>query len=231
MALGLIGDPRAFFEGGSPHAGIAAHAQAASPITPLSVNDVSWLFPAPKSLDDLISMDDLSTNGAPIWSDSAFRQFITIASGPAGRVTGSDQQIDLPAAVWSKRAWYIAAVHFDPSAPGFTSEIRDQFGQEFQIRLVVQPVIRNADGTFKFYDVAAHLVFEFNPGNDDPPADKGCFPRPRPDFGLAKQIAQGLVAVRANAGKTRRPASLSVCLLASIPALSIRQLQARFGRR
>jgi len=202
MALGLVGDPLAFFEKGSPHAGIAAHAQTA-PITPLSGDDVSWLFPAPTSLDDLISMADLKTNGKPIWSDDAFRQFLTIATGPAGHVEGTDQGIVLPDEIRSKRAWYIAAVRFDPSAPGFTPEIRDQFGQELQIRLVVQPVTRNADGTLQVHDIAAHLVFEFNTGNDKPPAEKGCFPRPRPDLGLSKQIAQELVEVRSKTGEDK----------------------------
>jgi hypothetical protein len=198
MALGLIGDPRAFFEGGTL-AGIAAHAQKA-PITPLSVNDVSWLFPAPKSFDDLISMDDLSANGDPIWSDNAFRQFITIANGPAGHVIGTDQRIELPAAVRSKRAWYIAAVCFDPSAPGFSDQIRDQFGQELQIRLVVQPVTRNDDGTPKVHDIAGHLLFEFNSGRNKSPVEEGCFSRPQPDRDLAVQVARELADVRDVAG-------------------------------
>jgi hypothetical protein len=152
----------------------------------------------------LISMDDLKSHGDPIWSDDAFHQFLAIATGPAGRVTGTDERISLPAQVWSKQAWYIAAVRFDPSAPGFSKEIHEQFGQELQIRLVVQPIVlpvtRNDDGTLKVYDIAAHLIFEFNAGNDEP-KEKGCFPKPRPDLGLSKQIAQELVKMRATVGE------------------------------
>jgi hypothetical protein len=178
-------------------------------ITPLAANDVSWLFPAPKDLADMISMDDLKSHGDPIWSDDAFHQFLAIATGPAGRVRGTDEGISLPDPVQSKRAWYIAAVRFDPSAPGFSKDIHEQLGQELQIRLVVQPVTRNADGTLKVHDIAAHLIFEFNTGNDGP-KEPGCFPRPRPDLGLSKQIAQELVKVRATVREAVTSGNLGV---------------------
>jgi hypothetical protein len=183
-----------------PLGGIGSRAQIA-PITPLSANDVSWLFPAPTKLDDLISMADLEAHSKPIWSDAAFHQFLALAAGPAGHVTGTGRRIDLPMEVRSKRAWYIAAVRFDPSAPGFSDEIRDQFGQELQIRLVVQPASRNPDGTIKVHDIAAHLIFEFSTGTDRPPAKPGCLPRPQPDFALSKRVLQGLVEVRAKVGE------------------------------
>src|SRR5262245_7124578 len=121
-ALSLVSDPVAFIAGASQSAGIAAHAQTA-PVTPLSANDVSWLFPKPTSLDGLISMADLKARGKPVWSDAAFRQLLTIARGPAGHVTGTGRQIELPPDVQSKRAWHITAVRFDPSAPGFSDQI------------------------------------------------------------------------------------------------------------
>jgi hypothetical protein len=198
LAAGLAGDPGGRLLGAEPAS--AANAQT-SPVEPLSANDVSWLFPAPARLSDLISMGDLKAHGNPVWSDAAFREFLAIATGPAGRVAGTDQRIHLPAEVRSKRAWYIAGVRFDPSAPGFSPEIREQFGQELQVRLIVQPVTRNADGTLNVHDIAAHLVFEFNTGKDERPAAEGCFPRPQPDLMLSKQIAQELIEVRTKVGK------------------------------
>src|SRR5262249_55938600 len=146
VALSLVTDPIAFVAEGSQPAGIAAHAQTA-PVTPLSANDVSWLFPAPKNLDETISMADLKARGKPVWSNAAFNQLLIIASSPAGHVAGTHRRIELPEAVQSKGAWYIAAVRFDPTAPGLSDEIRDQFGRELQIRLVVQPVTRERNLT------------------------------------------------------------------------------------
>ena len=45
--------------------------------------------------------------------------------------------------------------------PGLSSEIRDQFGQLPEIRLIIQPVTRNADGTPTVRDIAGHLIFDF----------------------------------------------------------------------
>jgi hypothetical protein len=195
LATGVCGDPAGSARAGAEPAS-AAGAQATA-VQPLSPNDVSWLFPAPTRLDDLISMDDLKAHGNSVWSDAAFGQFLAIATGPAGRVAGTDQRIHLPDEVKSKHAWYIAAVRFDPSAPGFSHEIREQYGQELQIRLIVQPVTKNANGPLKVHDIAAHLVFEFNTGNDERAAAKDCFPRPQPDLMLSKRIAQELIALRA----------------------------------
>jgi hypothetical protein len=197
VALSLVSDPIAFVAGGSKLGGIAAHAQTAP--TPLSANDVSWLFPAPKSLDEAISMADLKARGKPVWSDAAFSQLLIIVNSPAGHVAGTHRRIELPKAVRSKGAWYIAAVRFDPSAPGFSEEIRDQFGRELQIRLVVQPVTRERDRTIKVHDIAVHLIFEFNTGIHL--KEDGCLPRPQPDVALTKKVVQELVKLRAKAGE------------------------------
>ena len=42
-----------------------------------------------------------------------------------------------------------------------SDEIRSQFGQFPEIRLIVQPVTRNPDGTPKVHDIAGHLIFDF----------------------------------------------------------------------
>ena len=70
---------------------------------PLSSDDVSILFPAPKSAADfanLIAVRDITTPNPqdtskrdPVWSDSAFQQFMTIVNGPAAAV-GTSAQIN-----------------------------------------------------------------------------------------------------------------------------------------
>jgi hypothetical protein len=148
-------------------------------------------------------MADLKANGQAVWSDAAFHQFIAIATSNKGQVAGGakDERIVLPDEVMSKSVWYVTAVRFDPSAPGFSQEIHEKLGQELQIRLIVQPVTRNKDGTFKVHDIAAHLVYEFNAGYEPrPEADKDCFPKPRPDDGLSRMVAQELVDLRTRLG-------------------------------
>src|SRR4051794_6595312 len=93
--------------------------------------------------------------------------------------------------------WQIAAVRFDPGAPGLSDEIIQQYGQSPQIRLILQPVIKNADGTVSAQDITAHLIFNFT-GAVEPPAQPGCFPRPTPDLTAFKQIVAEIAALRSS---------------------------------
>lgn len=180
-------------------------AMAQSQTQPLSANDVSWLFPAPKQAEDiakLIAVRDLTapnpqdpTKRDRIWSDAAFQQFIGIAASPATAVAGTPNRIGLPVEAQSIDAWFIAGVRIDAGAPGLSTDVIEQFGQSPQIRLIIQPVIRRADGTPMLLDVAGHLIFGFAIGLDAP-AQAGCFPRPRPDLGALKAITADLAALR-----------------------------------
>jgi hypothetical protein len=180
-------------------------AAPAAPEQPLSADDVSWLFPAPTKTTDLanlISMGDLTVPNPQdpskrdrVWSDQIFRQFLAIAASPAASVGGN--QIGLPAAAKSIETWHIAAVRFDPGAPGLTDDIIKQYGQSPQIRLILQPVIKNADGTVRAQDITAHLIFGFTTGLE-PPAEIGCFPRPIPDLVAFKQIVSEVAALRSS---------------------------------
>jgi hypothetical protein len=233
LTLGLVSDPIAFVAGNSLPASGSARAQTAA-VKPLSANDVSWLFPKPTSLDDLISMADLKAHGRPVWSDAAFRQLLGIASGPAGLVAGTNRRIELPPNVRAKGAWYIASVRFDPSAPGFSREIREQFGQELQIRLVVQPVTHEGDGTVKVHDIAAHLVFEFNNGMHKAPAQAGCMPRPQPDVDLTNEVVRDLVELRSKLGENAtdgKPLSVHPGLNNPATASTVRQAMKRLLER
>src|SRR5277367_955615 len=158
------------------------------PNTPLSANDVSWLFPAPTKAADfanLIAVADVTTPNPqyptkrdPIWPDAVFQQFLAIANGPQAQVSGgSTAQISLPAEARSVDAWFIAGIRIDAGAPGLSSDIHAQYGQLPEIRLIIQPIIKNPDGSPKVLDIAGHLIFDFITATPDPPAQADCFPR------------------------------------------------------
>lgn len=188
--------------------GISAAAQ--SPVVPpLSANDVSWLFPPPThaaDLDGLISMGDLTVPNAQdrtksdhVWPDSAFRRFLDIAASPAAQVGDTSTRIGLPEEAKSIGNWFVAGVRIDAGAPGLSPDIRNQFGQSPQIRLIVQLITRKADGTPEVHDIAGHLVFDFLAGHDGPAQD-GCAPRPTPDMDAFGAIVAELAAIRTKLG-------------------------------
>jgi hypothetical protein len=197
----LLDDPATLFVRTGP--GSVAFAQTQT--QPLSANDVSWLFPAPKRAEDfakLIAMSDLAaqnpqdpTKRDRIWSDAAFQQFIGTAASPAASIAGTANRIGLPSEAQSIDAWFIAGVRIDAGAPGLSNDIIAQYGQSPQIRLIIHPVVRNADGTPKILDIAGHLIFGFATGVDAP-AQAGCFPRPKPDLVAFKGIVAELAALR-----------------------------------
>jgi hypothetical protein len=170
---------------------------------PLSANDVSWLFPAPAlaaDFDKLIAMRDLTAPNPKdsrqrdrVWPDAVFQQFLAIAASPAAQAEG--HQIGLPAEAQKIDNWYIAGVRIDAGAPGLSDDIRAQFGQSPEIRLIVQPVTRNADGTPKVLDIAGHLIFDFRDAKNDP-APAGCLPLPTPDLAAFEAIVAELAAFR-----------------------------------
>jgi hypothetical protein len=162
---------------------------AALPLSPLSANDVSLLFPAPVTagdFDKLIAVSDLTTPNAqdptrrdPVWPDAAFQQFVANADGPAGQVEGTGIRITLPEEAKTIGSWFIAGIRIDAGAPGLASDIRDQFGNLPEIRLIVQPVTRNGDGSPNVLDFAGHLIFDFI-ATPIAPAQSDCAPRPSP---------------------------------------------------
>jgi hypothetical protein len=211
VRLGLIGILVSATMGGSCRHGhndggagsaVPAPAQA---ILPLSADDVSLLFPAPtraEDFDKLIAVRDLATPNPqdptkrdPIWPDAVFQQFVAIANSPAAQVAGSQSRIGLPAEAQSIDAWFIAGIRIDAGAPGLSDDIRAQFGQFPEIRLIVQPVTKNADSTPKVHDIAGHLIFDFTLA-PTAPAQAGCIPRRPPDLGAFSAIVTDLAALR-----------------------------------
>jgi len=180
------------------------------PIAPLSADDVSVLFPAPTRAEDfakLIAVGDLTTPNSkdpsiqdPVWPDAAFQQFLAIAGSPAAQVAGTQAQIGLPPEAQSKAAWFIAGIRIDAGAPGLSNDIRAQFGQLPQIRLIVQPVLRNADGTPKVLDIAGHLIFNFTLAKPSDPPQADCLPRFMPDPDAFGTVVTDLATIRTKLG-------------------------------
>ena len=183
--------------------------RAVAPIqlnAPLSANDVSWLFPVPTRAADfanLIAIRDVTmpnpqdpTKRDPVWSDSAFQQFLNIVNGPQAQVSGTNAKVSLPAEARSIDAWFIAGIRIDAGAPGFSSDIHAQYGQLPEIRLIIQPIIKNPDGSPKILDVAGHLIFDFIILPPDPPASTDCFPRFQADMNAFGAVVADVVALR-----------------------------------
>jgi hypothetical protein len=175
-------------------------------IASLSANDVSWLFPAPTGAADfanLIAVRDVTTPNPqdptkrdPIWSDSAFQQFLTIVDSAQAKVVGTNAQISLPIEARSLEAWFIAGVRIDAGAPGLSGDIHAQYGQLPEIRLIIQPIIKNPDGSPKVLDIAGHLIFDFIVLPPDPPLSVDCFPRFQADMKAFTPVVADVVALR-----------------------------------
>jgi hypothetical protein len=189
--------------GASAGSGLSAQTPA---ILPLSADDVSILFPAPTQAGDfakLIAVGDLGTSNAqdptkrdPVWPPEVFQQFVAIAASPAAQVAGTQNRIGLPAEAQSIGVWFIAGIRIDSGAPGLSNDIRAQFGQLPEIRLIIQPVTKNPDGTPKVLDFAGHLIFDFVLPTPNAPAQPGCLPRLQPDPGAFNAIVADVAALR-----------------------------------
>lgn len=175
-------------------------------VVPLSPNDVSWLFPVPTSAADfsnLIAVRDVTTQDPQdptkrdsIWPDSVFQQFLTIANGPQAQVAGTNARIGLPIQAQSIDAWFIAGIRIDAGAPGLSNDIRTQYGQLPEIRLIIQPIIKNPDGTPKVLDIAGHLIFDFVILPPDSPPSADCFPRFEADMNAFQPVIADVAALR-----------------------------------
>jgi len=150
------------------------------------------------SVHELLGADPSDpTKTSPIWSDATFTNFIANADSDAGKIPGAQERMHLPEEARSIANWRIVSLRIDPGAPGLTEDIRMQFGQLPQIRLIAQPVVIRPDKTVQVFDMAAHLIFDFTNG-DDAPAQPGCFLRPRPDLDAFKQVLTDFGILRDN---------------------------------
>ncbi|HEY0701231.1 MAG TPA: hypothetical protein VGD60_00545 [Candidatus Acidoferrales bacterium] len=172
-------------------------------IAPLSADDVSILFPAPTQASDfanLIAVSDLtttdpadSTKRDPVWSDAIFQQFIGLAASQFAQVPEANARIQLPVEAQVKANWFVAGIRIDAGAPGLSDATQQQFGRSPEIRLIVQPVTRNPDGSPKVDDIAGHLIFDFSTKK---PTQDGCLPSFVPDLDAYNAIVADVAAIR-----------------------------------
>jgi hypothetical protein len=199
LVVGACGPPSGQVDAGK---GVAQN----QPVQPLSANDVSILFPAPTTaadLNKLIAVADITTpnaqdpnKGDPVWPADAFQQFLAIADGAFSQVAGTQNRIGLPAEAQSVAAWFVSGIRIDAGAPGLSADVRGQFGQLPQIRLIIQPITRAADGSPRVLDIAGHLIFDFVTATPDPPAQPDCLERQSPDSAAFHSVVLDLLALR-----------------------------------
>jgi len=207
LAIGLLtmGSPPALAKRHALHRPVAPQADPVAKGAPLNANDVSWLFPPPRQAADLANLVSISDLTAPsvkdpsqreqIWPDDAFRQFIADANALVLKGPSADHAVKLPQAFENKAVWHVAGLRIDPGAPGLTPAIMDAYGQQPQIRFILQPVTQDRSGKVQVHDVAAHVIFSFIAGADAP-KEPGCLPRPKPDMDAFKKVAQDFAALR-----------------------------------
>jgi hypothetical protein len=124
----------------------------------LDVNDISFLWPVPKTKEDadaLISLADAASDG-PIMPPAIFKALIEMAKtvGVNGRT------IQFPDASFEDpRTWKVAGIRVNPTALG-TNPKALAIAEIPGIRLIVQPVTVNGD-VATVNDFTMHVVFNF----------------------------------------------------------------------
>lgn len=133
----------------------------------LNVNDISFLWPVPKTSADaaqLIAADEKLSQEAEIWTESVFKKVLAAAVGPETAVVssaGTPMAIRLHDPAFQKlTTWKVAGIRIDPSAPGCDGKLVAILGSTPQIRFVMQPVTV-VDGKAVVHDFTAHVVFDF----------------------------------------------------------------------
>lgn len=132
--------------------------QATNAAEALDVNDISFLFPVPKTKEDadqLISLADMDSDG-PIMPPAIFNALIAKAKtmGVNGRaIQFPDSSFEDP------HTWKVAGIRVNPTALG-TNPKALAMAEIPGIRLIVQPVTVSAD-TAIVHDFAMHVVFNF----------------------------------------------------------------------
>jgi hypothetical protein len=129
------------------------------------VNDVSFLWPAPKTTQDvstLISVDEKLDDGmSSILSQKAFEGLLSTArTVSVADSAGRENTMKFQDEFTTRSAWKIAGLRVDPSAPGASPDLIKSFGSLPQLRLIVQPVTVK-DKTVQVHDVTMHLVFNY----------------------------------------------------------------------
>jgi hypothetical protein len=203
-----LGDAQAKPKSASPNWALALfllilpwHVIAQSPATHFDVNDISFLWPAPKTQTDmnqLVSLDELLSDGSPILPDNllsfvldnAQKNAVTASSGAVLKIAFPD------IAFQQAHTWKVVGMRIDPSAPGVDPVAIALFGSSPQVRLIVQPVTLNSNGTPRINDFAMHLVFDFIAGFEPVLTPQGT-QRVIPDKDAFRSVLQSLQDIKA----------------------------------
>ena len=129
------------------------------------VNDLSYLWPVPRSDEDLkhlISAEDAAADGKRIWPLAVFKTLLDTAQGITVQGSASEARIRFdPAEEFVKPStWKLVSFRVDPSAPGTHAGALQRFGSTPQLRIIFQPVTKVGEDV-KVHDVAAHLAFSY----------------------------------------------------------------------
>ncbi|HEY2159012.1 MAG TPA: di-heme-cytochrome C peroxidase [Isosphaeraceae bacterium] len=174
------------------------------PQTRFDVNDLSFLWPAPETEADvlsLISADSAADGKAGLWPEAAFNRILDLLTGDSATIKhpgGATRKIGLLPEFRDRHNWKIVAFRADPGAPGGHQDILTAFGASPQLRLIVQPVTVVA-GKPKVHDFTAHVVYTFikPPPPGTPGPQPGFLPVAVPDQDKFRSILDDLARLKA----------------------------------
>jgi hypothetical protein len=159
------------------------------------VNDVSILWPAPKTgadVTNLISATETINDNSLIWPAAAFTAVLDAAKNVVvSDPNGASRSISLPDELSKAANWKVVSIRFDPAAPGTDPAIQKKspLGVLPQIRLIMQPVVASGDNVTVF-DYTAHLVYSLAPTQNP----QGINPSFSPVVDALKKLKTGLKA-------------------------------------
>jgi len=189
---------------GSLLAALTTRAALAEEPSKLDVNDVTFLWPAPATPDDvskLIAADEKLTSTADAILPADLLDKL-LAAAETVQITGSSGtqfRIEVPNEFKnefkSAATWKVAGIRFDGSAPGAHAPVIALFGSKPQVRLILQPVTVKQN-TVTIHDFAIHLVFDYASPTPLPPALPNLPPRAVPDREKFGEIVNDLVALK-----------------------------------
>lgn len=125
----------------------------------LDVNDISFLWPIPKTAAELNELMSLASpaGAGEILPNDLFDALINEAK----TVSVNGTSIDFPAAVASNRsAWKVVGIRVNPSALGTNPQVLARGGVIPGVRLIVQPVTLSGTRVVP-HDISAHVVFNY----------------------------------------------------------------------
>jgi hypothetical protein len=186
----------------------SVHASADQPASHLDVNDVSILFPPPKTaadVDALIAADEKNAGGTEtFWPAGDFQTVLNHAQNlTLNDSAGKGHTITFGSfkdAFNNLHNWKVVGIRVDPSAPSASPDVIRIFGSSPQIRLIVQPVTLDAPNTVHVHDFTAHLVYNFTEPAGPAIPGGGLSPA-KPDKQEFGNIVADLVALKAIADK------------------------------